>query len=67
MDNWGPGYTDGTEVWVREETLVKMISDNPAFGNYIYNELVTYRGNWADCERCGPSICGRQCHLQHHE
>jgi hypothetical protein len=44
----GPGYTDGTEVWVREETLVKMTSDNPAFGNYIYNELVTYRGDWAE-------------------
>jgi len=44
----GPGYTDGEEVWVREDTLVKMISDNPAFGNYIYNELVTYRGNWAE-------------------
>lgn len=44
----GPGYTDGNEVWIREETLVKMTSDNPAFGNYIYNELVTYCGSWVD-------------------
>jgi hypothetical protein len=44
----GPGYTDGQEVWVHENTLVKMTSHNPAFGNYIYNELVTYRGNWAE-------------------
>ncbi len=22
--------------------------NNPAFGNYIYNELVTYRGSWSD-------------------
>ncbi|MGI9292091.1 MAG: DUF1838 family protein [Gammaproteobacteria bacterium] len=43
----GPGYTDGKDVWVREDTLVEMESDNPAFGNYIYNELVTYRGDWA--------------------
>jgi hypothetical protein len=42
----GPGYTDENDVWVREDTLVKMTSANPAFGNYIYNELVTYRGNW---------------------
>jgi hypothetical protein len=44
----GPGYTDGNDVWIREETLVKMLSANPAFGDYIYNELVTYRGKWAD-------------------
>ena len=42
----GPGYTDNEDVWVREDTLVKMTSANPAFGNYIYNELVTYKGNW---------------------
>jgi hypothetical protein len=44
----GPGHTDGENVWVRENTLVTMTSANPAFGNYIYNELVTYQGNWAD-------------------
>jgi hypothetical protein len=44
----GPAYTDGDDVWMREETLVRMSSDNPAFGNYVYNELVTYKGRWAD-------------------
>jgi len=44
----GPAYTDGTDVWMREETLVRMESDNPAFGNYIYNELVTYKADWAE-------------------
>jgi hypothetical protein len=53
----GPGFSDGEQVWVREDTLVKMISDNPAFGNYIYNELVTYRGDWADMNDASqPSI-----------
>jgi hypothetical protein len=41
----GPGYTDDNDVWIREDTLVRMTSANPAFGNYIYNELVTYRGD----------------------
>ncbi len=44
----GPAWTDGEDIWMREETLVRMQSDNPAFGNYIYNELVTYKGNWAE-------------------
>jgi hypothetical protein len=44
----GPAYTDGDDAWMREETLVRMESDNPAFGNYIYNEIVTYKGSWAD-------------------
>jgi hypothetical protein len=44
----GPAFTDGGDVWVREETLVRMDSDSPAFGNYIYNEIVTYKGSWAD-------------------
>lgn len=44
----GPGYTDGDTIWVREDTLVRMRSDNPAYGNYIYNELVTYTGSLAD-------------------
>ena len=44
----GPGYSDGEMVWVHEETLVRMTSDNPAYGNYIYNELVSYQGRVAD-------------------
>jgi hypothetical protein len=44
----GPAYKDGEDIWMREETLVRMSSDNPAFGNYIYNELVTYQGNWIE-------------------
>ena len=53
----GPGYTDGEEIWMHENTLVKMTSHNPAFGDYIYNELVTYRGNWADVnDPAQPSV-----------
>ena len=44
----GPAQTDGEDVWIQEDTLVRMESDNPAFGNYIYNELVTYKGHWDD-------------------
>ena len=44
----GPAWTDGEELWMREETLVRMQSENPAFGNYIYNELVTYTGKLAE-------------------
>lgn len=44
----GPGYTDGEDIWVREDTIVRMESKDPAYGNYIYNELVTYSGRMAD-------------------
>lgn len=46
----GPAWTDGEQLWMREATLVKMNSANPAFGNYIYNELVTYQGSLAELQ-----------------
>ena len=46
----GPGYSDGEDLWMREDTIVRMTSDNPAFGNYIYNERVGYRGAVADID-----------------
>ena len=44
----GPGRTDGEDIWVREDTLVEMVSANPAYGDYVYNELVTYQGQLAE-------------------
>jgi hypothetical protein len=41
----GPAVTDNDDLWIREESLVRMESDNPGFGNYIYNELVNYKGS----------------------
>jgi hypothetical protein len=42
----GPAHTIGDDLWVREETKVRMRSANPAFGNYFYNEIVNYRGSF---------------------
>lgn len=57
----GPGFTDEENVWVREDTLVKMTSDNPAFGDYIYNELVTYRGDWNEVNN--PEVTSARAHI----
>ena len=57
----GPAWTDGERLWMREETLVTMNSDNPAFGNYIYNELVTYQGSLADVN--DPSALSADCNI----
>jgi hypothetical protein len=44
----GPGYADAEDVWVREDTIVRMTSEDPAYGDYIYNELVRYQGRADD-------------------
>ena len=42
----GPAHAIGDDLWIREETKVRMHSANPTFGNYFYNEIVNYRGSF---------------------
>jgi len=46
----GPVTVEGDEIWLQEDTIVRMESENPAFGSYLYNELVTYHGRVTDIE-----------------
>lgn len=40
----GPAVVNGNDVWIRDDSSVKVDSDHPMMGKHIYNELVTYRG-----------------------
>jgi len=60
----GPAHTVGDDLWVREETLVRMESDNPAFGKYIYNEIVNYRGSLK--EIADPAVSNAAATLDYH-
>ena len=40
----GPAHTDGEEVWIRDDTFARMTSTDPAYGDFIYSELVFYQG-----------------------
>lgn len=60
----GPAHSVGDDLWVREESLVRMDSDNPAFGNYIYNEIVNYRGSLAEVS--DPEVTNAAATLDYH-
>jgi len=40
----GPAFVNGDDVWLRDDSSVKVDSDHPMMGKHIYNELVTYHG-----------------------
>ena len=40
----GPAIVSGDDVWIRDDSTVRVDSDHPMMGKHIYNELVTYRG-----------------------
>jgi len=44
----GPAIVNGDDVWIRDDSTVKVDSDHPMMGKHIYNELVTYRGKLSD-------------------
>ena len=44
----GPAHAIVDDLWIREETKVRMRSANPSFGDYFYNEIVNYRGSLAE-------------------
>jgi len=44
----GPAIVNGDDVWIRDDSTVKVDSDHPMMGKHTYNELVTYRGSLAD-------------------
>jgi hypothetical protein len=44
----GPAIVHGDDVWVRDDSTVKVDSDHPMMGKHTYNELVTYRGKLSD-------------------
>ena len=44
----GPAITQGDDLWIRDDSSVKVDSDHPMMGKHTYNELVTYRGQLSD-------------------
>jgi hypothetical protein len=40
----GPSVVHGDDVWIRDDSTIKVDSDHPMMGKHTYNELVTYRG-----------------------
>jgi hypothetical protein len=41
----GPAIVSGDDVWLRDDSSVKVDSDHPMMGKHTYNELVTYHGS----------------------
>jgi hypothetical protein len=60
----GPAYAVGDDFWIREETKVRMSSDKPAFGDYIYNEIVNYHGSYK--EICNADVASANATLNYH-
>jgi hypothetical protein len=44
----GPAIIHDDDVWIRDDSTVKVDSDHPMMGKHTYNELVTYRGKLSD-------------------
>ena len=44
----GPAVINGDDVWIRDDSTIKVDSDHPMMGKHTYNELVTYRGKLSD-------------------
>ena len=44
----GPAIVNGDDVWIRDDSTIKVDSDHPMMGKHTYNELVTYRGKLSD-------------------
>jgi hypothetical protein len=44
----GPAIVHGDDVWIRDDSTVKVDSDHPMMGKHTYNELVTYRGRLSE-------------------
>jgi hypothetical protein len=44
----GPAVVNGDDVWIRDDSTIKVDSDHPMMGKHTYNELVTYRGKLSD-------------------
>ncbi|MGI9291652.1 MAG: DUF1838 family protein [Gammaproteobacteria bacterium] len=44
----GPAIVHMDDVWIRDDSSVKVDSDHPMMGKHTYNELVTYRGKLSD-------------------
>ncbi len=44
----GPSVQHNDDVWIRDDSTIKVDSDHPMMGKHTYNELVTYRGKLSD-------------------
>jgi hypothetical protein len=44
----GPAIVNGNDVWIRDDSTVKVDSDHPMMGKHTYNELVTYQGKLSE-------------------
>ncbi|MEC9375290.1 MAG: DUF1838 family protein [Pseudomonadota bacterium] len=41
----GPAIVNGDNVWIQDDSSVKVDSDHPMMGKHTYNEIVTYQGS----------------------
>jgi hypothetical protein len=44
----GPAIVQGDQVWIRDDSTVKVDSEHPMMGKHTYTELVTYHGRLSD-------------------
>lgn len=44
----GPAIINGDDVWIRDDSTVKVDSDHPMMGKHTYNELLSYHGKLSD-------------------
>lgn len=44
----GPAIVQGDDVWIRDDSTVKVDSDHPMLGKHVYNELATYQGRLSE-------------------
>jgi len=51
----GPAIVSGDDLWVRDDSTVKVDSDHPMLGKHIYNELVAYHGKLSEVNDPGVS------------
>jgi hypothetical protein len=60
----GPAIVQGDDVWIRDDSTIKVDSDHPMMGKHTYNELVTYRGKLADLNNAALPSAPAECIFQ---
>ena len=60
----GPAHSICNDIWIREETKVRMHSANPSFGDYFYNEIVNYRGSLSEVSN--PAVKNAAATIDYH-
>lgn len=57
----GPAIVNGNDVWLRDDSSVKVDSDHPMMGKHIYNEILTYRGYLDEINN--PDLTSARCDI----